>query len=299
MSVEKGNSDITDRLGTGSPLLLDGAMGTQLLMRNVDVGLPLWSAAILENSPSTVEKIHAEYLHAGADVVTTNTFRTTTRTFQKVCNDLKEATRRARAVCKTAVEVARRAAGEAHFVAGSVAPLEDCYLPHLFPGENAALEEFRELGNWLVEDGVDFLLIETMGRLDEARCALQAVSSHDIPKWVSFIIKDPEHLLDNSSLAETASMVSGKGVSAILINCSRLPDAVKAVEILSTTTNLPVGLYPNLGKSMPSPDGTIEECFLVEEFTEAMREAISAGARIVGSCCGSGPEHTRALRTLL
>ena len=299
MAVEKGNSDITDRLGTGLPLLLDGAMGTQLLMRNVDVGLPLWSAAILENSPSTVEEIHAEYLHAGADIVTTNTFRTTTRTFQKVCNDLKEATRRAREVCRTAVEVARNAAGEAHFVAGSVAPLEDCYLPDLFPGENAALEEFRELGNWLVEDGVDFLLIETMGRLDEARCALQAVSSHDIPKWVSFIIRDPEHLLDNSSLAETASMVSGEDASAILVNCSRLPDAVKAVEVLSTTTNLPVGLYPNLGKSMPSPDGTIEEYFSVEEFTEAMRTAITAGARIVGSCCGSGPEHTRALNALL
>ena len=126
MAVEKGNSDITDRLGTGLPLLLDGAMGTQLLMRNVDVGLPLWSAAILENSPSTVEEIHAEYLHAGADIVTTNTFRTTTRTFRKVCNDLKEATRRAREVCRTAVEVARNAAGEAHFVAGSAAPLEYC-----------------------------------------------------------------------------------------------------------------------------------------------------------------------------
>ena len=125
MAAENRNSNITDRLGTGSPLLLDGAMGTQLLMRNVDVGLPLWSAAILENSPSTVEEIHTEYLHAGADVVTTNTFRTTTRTFRKVFNDLKEATRRARKVCRTAVEVARRAAGEAHFVAGSVAPLED------------------------------------------------------------------------------------------------------------------------------------------------------------------------------
>ncbi|HIO74890.1 MAG TPA: hypothetical protein EYG62_05785, partial [Candidatus Marinimicrobia bacterium] len=54
-----------------------------------------------------------------------------------------------------------------------------------------------------------------------------------------------------------------------------------------------------LGKSMPSPDGTIEEYFSVEEFTEAMREAITAGARIVGSCCGSGPEHTRALNALL
>ena len=74
-------------------------MGTQLLMRNVDVELPLWSAAILENSPSTVEEIHAEYLHAGADVVTTNTFRATTRTFRKVCNDIKEATERAREAC--------------------------------------------------------------------------------------------------------------------------------------------------------------------------------------------------------
>lgn len=291
--------NLTERLTSGPPLILDGAMGTQLLARGVDVPLPLWSAAVLESSPQTVREIHKEYISAGADILTTNTFRTTSRTFQKIYKNHTEAVSRARQALRTAVEMARGAAGKDRFVAGSIAPLEDCYVPHLFPGEKVAVTEFRELGDWLVEDGVDCLLIETMGRIDEAQCALRATSKHSLPRWLSFILKDGGHLLDGTTLTEAAAVSVGEGISALLINCSSLPDAVKAVEFLSTATELPLGLYPNLGKSMPSPDGTIEESYSLEEFARAMGEGISLGARIVGACCGSGPAHISVLREML
>ena len=289
---------LSARLASGQPLILDGAMGTQLLTKGVDVELPLWSASVLESSPGRVEEIHRDYVASGAEVLTANTFRTTTRTFLKVSDD-KVASRRARNTCKAAVEAARRAAGGDCYVAGAMAPLEDCYLPKLFPGEKAALEEFSELGNWLVEDGADILLIETMGHMDETRFALRSVAKHSIDKWVSFILQDSCLILDGSDLREASTMAVDEGASAVLINCSRLTTAVEAMEVLMEVTTLPVGLYPNLGRSMPSPDGTIESFFTTKEFRKAMAVAMSKGARIVGSCCGSGPEHTSALRKLV
>ena len=71
------------------------------------------------------------------------------------------------------------------------------------------------------------------------------------------------------------------------------------MDVIAEVTALPVGLYPNLGRSMPSPDGTIESFFTLAEFSKAMVLAISKGARIIGSCCGSGPEHTAALRKMM
>lgn len=291
--------NVSARLASGPPLILDGAMGTQLLAKGVDVSLPLWSAAALESSPETVREVHSDYASAGADILTTNTFRTTSRTFQKVCKNRAEAERRARRASRTAVEIARDAAGEDRYVAGSIAPLEDCYLPDLFPGVEVAAKEFRQLGEWFVEDGVDCLLIETMGRIDEALCALRATAGHSLPRWLSFIVKDGEHLLDGTPLAEAAAAAVDEGISALLINCSSVPEAVKAVESVRAVAEVPLGLYPNLGKSMPSPDGTIEQFYSLKEFSQAMREGLSLGARIVGSCCGSGPEHTATLRELV
>ena len=289
---------LSTRLASGPPLILDGAMGTQLLTKGVEVKLPLWSASVLESSPETVEEIHCDYVASGAEVLTANTFRTTTRTFLKV-SKAKVARQRARDTCRAAVEAARRAAGADCYVAGSMASLEDCYLPELFPGEKAALKEFAELGNWLVEDGADILLIETMGRMDEARCALRSVAKHSIDKWVSFILKDSCLILDGSDLCEASTIAAAEGASAVLINCSRLTTAVEAMDVIAEVTALPVGLYPNLGRSMPSPDGTIESFFTLAEFSKAMVLAISKGARIIGSCCGSGPEHTAALRKMM
>ena len=80
-------TEVSVRLNSGPPVILDGAMGTQLLDRGLDLKLPLWSAEILELSPKIIEEIHKDYINAGAEIITTNTFRTTTRTFRKVFQD--------------------------------------------------------------------------------------------------------------------------------------------------------------------------------------------------------------------
>ena len=291
---------IQKRLEKGPPLLLDGAMGTELSRRGVDVSLPLWSASILDTHPEIVLDIHKEYVWAGAEILTTNTFRTTPRVYKKVMESETAARRRARKLTRRAVRAAKEAAGENVFVAGCIAPLEDCYHPELFPGSLTGEKEFSELSRWLVEkEGVDLLLMETMGRVDEMESALKAARDVLCPKWVSFILLDDRHLLGGDELIESAKKTVDMGVDVLLLNCSNLYTSTRALEILLNSVSVPAGIYPNLGKSKPSIEGFIDELYHPDEFVEQMKHAIELGARIVGCCCGSSPEHTRLLRTLI
>ncbi len=114
------------------PLILDGAMGTELQRRGANTLLPLWSAEALVLSPALVRQIHEEYIRAGADIITANTFRTTRRTF--VRTGLPDRSQR---LTTTALSLARQAREAFRdrdiLVAGSIAPLEDCYRPELVP----------------------------------------------------------------------------------------------------------------------------------------------------------------------
>ncbi|MCH8011487.1 MAG: homocysteine S-methyltransferase family protein [Candidatus Marinimicrobia bacterium] len=281
-------------------LLLDGAMGTELLRRGVDVSLPLWSARALGTDPEIVRKIHLEHLKAGADIITTNTFRTTTRTFLKVIDDPALAREKARAATSIAVDLIKKIIGEGNtLISGSISTLEDCYCPEFFPGIAVAEREFNEQAEWLVEAGIDLLLIETMGRLDEAEAVLKVTKDFEILRWVSFILKDSLHLYGGDSLSDAVKMCEDKGAGAILVNCTNLETAVYAIENINNITSLPLGVYPNLGKSMPSAEGEIEETYSLHTFERWMKQALDLGVKIVGSCCGSTPEHTRILRNII
>jgi len=287
--------NLAEWLISGPPLLLDGAMGTELERRGVDVSLPLWSAAAVEDHPEIVQAIHTNHISAGAEVITTSTFRTTQRTFEKVTHDAQEASDRARAAAMSAINLAKRPAGSSVLVAGSIAPLEDCYSPELFPGVESAVAEFRQLAEWLIEGGVDLFLIEAMSRIDEASAALKATSDLVLPRWVSFIVSDAGHLLSGDRLEGAVRQVEEQGADAVLVNCSDPSVSVKALDTFRRCTDLPVGLYPNLGHTDPAPSGEISGMYPKSELVQIMTKAIRKGARIVGGCCGSTPEHIAAL----
>jgi len=163
---------------TNKPLVLDGAMGTELARRGVDTSQEEWSAAALETAPDVVRQVHIDYIRAGADIITTNTFRTHARSLQSSA--------RAREWTHKAVRLAQEAVGERSvYIAGSVAPLEDCYSPHLTPPVSYCLREHRELIHNL--EGVDLLLIETMNTVHEAAAAAQNAHAAGIPFVVSLV----------------------------------------------------------------------------------------------------------------
>ena len=163
-------------------------MGTELIRRRLDLSLPLWSGDINVTHPMEVSQVHDDYLSAGADIITTNTFRTTPRTYIHAGYSKREAKLRSRKSLLSAVDLAKNAAGEKCVVAGSIAPLEDCYSPELFPGNAVAYEEYSELVEWLVYAGVDIVLFETMGCWDEIKTAMEAASEIKTPIWLSLIL---------------------------------------------------------------------------------------------------------------
>ena len=138
------------------PLILDGAMGTQLMERGLKLPLPLWSADLNITHPDDVADVHSSYVAAGADIITTNTFRTTTWSYRKAGFSQQTANHRARESLMRAVESAQRS--KAQIIAGSITSVEDCYKPDLFPGKAVAEDTFGEMLLWFEESGIDLIL---------------------------------------------------------------------------------------------------------------------------------------------
>ena len=174
---------------------------------------------------------------------------------------------------------------------GSIASLEDCYSPELFPGKNTAITEFRQLGGWLSDAGVDILLLETMNSIAEAEAGLIALQSFELPIWVSFVMKDDEHLLSGDLLLDALTLLQDHSVNTVLLNCNPLQRTEKAMILLTKNWTGKWGIYPNLGIGEPSPNGRITKYESMEKFTALMEKAIDLGASVVGACCGSTPEQ--------
>ena len=276
--------------------LLDGAMGTELMRAGLDLPLPIWSGDVNLSHPDYVRKIHKAYLNAGADILTTNTFRTTPRAYRNNGFEEYEARQRSHDSLERAVELAKQSAGVDIIVAGSIAPLEDCYEPDLFPGIEFAQREFRELAIWLQDAGIDVILFETMGSWPEIKTALTVTVDLEIPRWLSLILKNGNTLLDGTDLTNVLSDVKGYGIEMVLLNCSLCSITADAVDVLLRNWKGSWGVYPNVGAAMPTKEGVIEEKLTIKEFANEINKYLSSGSKVIGACCGSNPDYIRAAR---
>jgi homocysteine S-methyltransferase len=270
-----------DRLAAGPPLLLDGATGTELERRGARCDLPLWSARALVEAPDLVERIHREYAAAGAEVVTADTFRTQARSLSRGGFE-----GRAFELTALAVSLARRALGEDGFVAGSMAPLEDCWRPDLVPDDGALAREHGEHAANLAEAGADLLLIETQNTIREARAATVAAQATGLPVWVCFACDGHAQLGSGETLAAALAAIAPLAPDGVGVNC--LPPAfVPAALVALRDARLPFSVHANLGHR-GAHDAT------PAAFAGHALAWVRAGARMVGGCCGTTPEHTRA-----
>ena len=276
-------------------ILLDGALGTELLRHRVELSLPLWSAAALDSAPEVVSEIHRDYREAGAVIITAGTFRTTTYTYRLAGFEEMDATARARAATFEALSLAREAAAGVALVAGSLAPVGDCYTVGDYPGRDVARHTYRELSGWLAEAGADLALVETQINLEEALLALEAATVVGLPALVSFLVDEQLCLLTGTPLAKAVRAAREQGASGVLVNCVTLDIAQKAAEHLAEITSLPFGLYANAGRSQPAVDGTIVSLYPDEQFVSAALGWVRLGARLVGGCCGTTPATIRLL----
>ena len=294
------HNPLKSRLNRGELILLDGALGTELELRQISTPLPLWSAQALFDSPDAVRSIHEGNVRAGADILTANTFRATPRTLAKAgrAADTERMVGRAVSLAREAADRARGA--REILIAGALAPLEDCYRPDLAPDPALAEREHAEQAVRLARAGVDLILIETMNSTAEAKAALRGAKPSGLPVLVSFICKSATEILNGESLADAVRAVEPFKPDVILVNCTA-PDSIAAcLEEMARSTRSPIGCYPNAG----APDiahGTwlFDPAWTPEKFAEAAATWVARGAQVIGGCCGVGPDHIRALRAAL
>ncbi|MEM7247810.1 MAG: homocysteine S-methyltransferase family protein [Acidobacteriota bacterium] len=278
-----------------SVTLLDGATGTELSRRGADTRLPLWSARPLVTDPDLVRRVHADWLLAGAEILTTCTFRTHRRSlahggWEHRVDELNQ----------VAVDLARQARDEASGVrevriAGGIAPLEDCYRPDLVPDDDVLAEEHGAQAESLARAGAELLLVETMACRREAVAAVTAARATGLPSWCSLCTTGDGRLLSGEPLAEVAEEVAALGVEAVLLNCLPSVDLLPDLERLRAAVAGPVGAYGNVGHAHDVDGWRVELQLTPEHFAELAESWLAAGASLVGGCCGTEPRHVAEL----
>lgn len=271
-------------------------MGTEILRRGIPTTLPLWSAEALLTRPEVVRSIHEDYIRAGAEIIITDTFRTTRWAFASVGMAEK-----AREASLLACRLARQAIQETQpdhpvYIAGSIAPLEDCYSPELTPAQDDLLREHFSNALDLKEGGVDFLLLETMITSRETMAAVRAAQSLGLPFAASFCTDAEGRLLGGELLEDIVREVEAYDPLFIGVNCVSPDIATRTLLRLKTITRKPLSVYAQ-GDGIPEINqGWL---FVEEDYAAHVAQWRQAGAQIIGGCCGTSPPYIARLRDIL
>jgi 5-methyltetrahydrofolate--homocysteine methyltransferase len=275
-------------------LLLDGAMGTELDKK----GLMDRGRNNLDQ-PEAVSRIHADYIRAGADAVTTNTL-----TMNRIYIETHNVGVSVQEVNRAGAELACQTTGCGQYVLGNMSATGQLLEPYGAYKEAQFYETFGEQARILTEAGVDALLIETVFDLREAVCAVRAckeVSSLSVMACIAFQTETKGgRTMMGDTAEQCARQLTDAGADAVGANCGDLDPSrmAQVVAMLKEATSLPIVAQPNAG--IPTlVDGKTVFKMEPEEFAEGLAECIRAGARIVGGCCGTTPEHIRAMRKMI
>jgi 5-methyltetrahydrofolate--homocysteine methyltransferase len=283
----------------GGVLVADGAMGTQLQRAGLPIGAggERWNV----DQPDRVLAIHAAYREAGSDIVLTNTFGATRWILERhgLAGRLAELNR-------AAARIARQAAGPHHFVLGDLGPTGELLEP-LGPVSRAELKaDATARCQALLEEGIDGVICETLTAADEAAAAVEAALEAGAPLVIASFAFDRRpngrvRTMMGVAPAEAAARARAAGAALVGANCGtnlNVGDFAALAGELAAASGLPVMIQPNAGQPRLE-DGRAVYDMSSGEFAHGMEEVLRAGARIVGGCCGTGPEHIRELRALV
>ena len=283
--------------------VLDGGMGGEIQSRLPNATHGLWSATALIEQPQMVEDIHREYIDAGAEVITTNTYSTIPSYLEKAGLGARwlELTRLAARLARQEADAAPRKVR----VAASLPPLEESYRADLVPAAADARPVYERMVAAMVDEA-DLFLCETMSSAQEAHNAASAAVAHGQgkPVVVSWTLDETPGagLRSGESVSEAVARLDGLPIAAFLFNCTH-PEAIETgLAELRPLTDKPIGCYPNRLNRVP--DGWALDNNLVtglradlpaELYVESILRCVQLGATIVGGCCGIGPADIAAL----
>lgn len=286
--------DFLSFIQTQRGVLLDGAMGTELDKRGF-----MGRGRVNLDAPEAVLDVHREYAACGCEALITNTL-----TMNRIYIETHGVDVSVREVNVAGVRLARQAAGDKLFVLGDMCSTGQLLEPYGDYTESQFHDNFREQAEVLAEGGVDGLIIETMFDLREAVCALKAckdASSLPVIVCMAFSTEtDGGRTMMGDSAEECAKRLTDAGADVIGSNCGDLDpyQMAKVVSALGSATSLPIVAQPNAGKPRLAGDRTIFDMG-PSEFAGGIRECLHAGARLIGGCCGTSPDHIRAMAETL
>jgi S-methylmethionine-dependent homocysteine/selenocysteine methylase len=293
---------INEKLVRQNRVLLDGGIGTEILRRNVS-----WSDHQVTRLPDVIRSIHEDYIRAGAEVITTNTFQLSRRSLRNHFRDLEHmrhigsaglenrAAELLRAAVKLAVEARERVrATHPVAVAGSITTMEWCFRPDLAPSLEEAKAEYREIIEAMAESGVDLILLETFNSIGEAKVALEAVREAGLPAWVGFVCDSTGRLFSGETLQQAVEVLEPIGPDVILVNCAPPDDITAGLKELTAQSSRPTGAFAHIGRFDP-PEWMFTDEYPPAKYLDCARRWLEMGAVVIGGCCGTTPEHIRVL----
>ena len=280
--------DLSTFLTKKDLILLDGAMGTQLAERGAVMG----GQSNLSH-PDTVLAIHKDYAQCGCHILIANTFAMNRAYIETHKVDVRK-------VNVAGAQLAKQAAGQGQYILGDMSSSGKLLEPYGELKESAAYEAFAEQAGLLEEGGVDGFIIETMTDLKEALLALRACKEVSaLPVIVTIAFSTPKNggrTIMGNAAQECAQALTEAGAQVVGANCGDI-DPFQMAEIVSamrSATDLPILAKPNAGRPRVVDNKTVFD-MLPGEFVQGIKECISAGATMVGGCCGTSPEHICAL----
>lgn len=285
------NNLLYDLLKTRQILISDGATGTNLIQR----GLPRGKTAedwVLEK-PDEILKLNHDFIKAGSDIILTSTFGAS-----KIRLEQSGLADRFEAINSQAAALAKEAVRNSGvLVAGSLGPLGHILKPLGHLEEDEAEQYYEDQSRVLFDSGVDLLLVETQFDLCEASAAVKgALSASDLPVICSFSFDRGTRTMMGVSPKQFADKMNTSGISVIGINCGKsLDDNHLALIELADATELPIWFKPNAGLPKLDENGQPFYDISPEKMADYVGGWIDAGAMIVGGCCGTSPDHLKAI----
>jgi S-methylmethionine-dependent homocysteine/selenocysteine methylase len=273
----------------GRPLILDGAMGSLLQQKAERKDDNLWMSKVCIDHPEVILEIHREYIEAGADIITTNTFRTNPAA-------AKNSGYSSEKLVKSNVEIAKNAVNNYPvFIAGSNAPAEDCYQKNRTLSKEELEYNHHKHIDLLLDNGVDFILNETHSHFDEIKIICEYSNKNDLPFVLSLFSVNGNSLLDDFKLTDAISFIISFNPLAISFNC--INSDVFFTILNEVEINYNWGVYMNLGTG-DYTDDVIINSVSPRHYQKILKSVFIRKPSFIGACCGSNPSHISELRNL-
>ena len=301
--------DIISRLKSGERFLLDGGLGSELQRRGLNLSKGVrsetvtgpWSATAMGDAPEVVRAVHEDYLRVGADIITTNSFWTNRPMLDMVGLGDSMA-----AYTKLSVELARDARDRFNpdaYVAGAMCP----------PRSGDVYEALAEQAKVLTAAGVDLLLLELVGSIEEAVASVDAASGTGLPVFLgSYVtsratIQRGTHEDTGETIEALVDALQGRRVDAILPMCVPPDYIATTLPRLRAVYDGPIGAYANIGYKNTRREVAYPTTQFLEiqvehtpgDYAACVHDWLDMGAQIIGGCCASTPEHIAALRPMM